>query len=234
MEMPDFAALRTMADKFGAYLGFDNSWASPILCRPIEHGADIVIEALTKYLSGHSDLLMGSISVASEELAQTIHAEMRALGIGVSPDDCGMVLRGIESAAVRIAHVGKVAFGLAARLEAEESIDRVLHPGLPTSAGYHLWRRYFDGASGVFSILMKPELIDKFARRFDALSVFRLGASWGGTHSVLGPMVINDERTINRSYVGRHVIRVSVGLESKEELERDLLSCVEWPRTTRG
>jgi cystathionine beta-lyase len=223
MEITDFAAVRALADALGAFVGCDNSWATPLLCRPLEQGADIVVEALSKYLTGHSDLLMGSVSVKTEPLAQRIDRGLRALGVGVSPDDCFLALRSLETAALRLAHVGASAEWLARELVGRGVAGAILHPALETFADHALWRRQFSGASGVFSVVMAPEDEARFARRFDGLSVFRIGASWGGTHSLLAPVILDGERTVARRYAGPPILRVSVGLEAKEDLADDLM-----------
>ncbi len=229
MEIPDFSVVRAIADKHGALLGCDNSWASPILCSPIALGADIVVEALTKYLSGHSDVLMGSISVASEELAIKVHTCMRALGAGVSPDDCSLVLRGMASAVVRLQHVGDAALSLARMAADWPSVAEVLHPALPSFPSHAHWKRQFSGASGLFSIVLAEESERDFAARFETLRTFKIGASWGGTHSVLAPVVLDEERTVDRKYALRNILRVSVGLEDEASLREDLEMCL-----TRG
>ncbi|MEX0409617.1 PLP-dependent transferase [Aquibium sp. LZ166] len=226
IEIPDFGRLHTLARTQGALIGYDNSWATPLLHRPLEQGADIVVEALTKYLTGHSDLLMGSISVASEELACTVHAYITSLGLGVSPDDCFLALRGMETASVRLAHVGFSALWLAEQLQSAAPVDEVLHPGLPTFNGHRCWRKRSFGTSGLFTVVLKPEDLGAFRRRFDSLSIFRLGASWGGTHSLLAPVFLDRERSLDRSYARKPLLRISSGLEAKEDLLEDLMGNV--------
>lgn len=222
MEIPDVPDIVRRAKAYGALVGCDNSWASPILCRPLELGADIVVEAVTKYLSGHSDVLLGSISVANEALATEVNGCMRSLGVGVSPDDCFLALRGIETAAVRLEHVGRTALELVRAISGKPCVEEVLYPALPESPGHDLWRRLFRGASGLFSVVLKDEAESRFAGRFDSLKVFSLGASWGGNHSILAPTILKGERTINTRYVGKKIVRVSAGLEAADDLIADL------------
>ena len=220
MEIADLAVMRTLADRLGALLGCDNSWATPLLCRPLEQGADIVVEALTKYLTGHSDLLMGSVSVRSEDLAARIDRGLRSLGVGVSPDDCFLALRGIETAAVRVAHVGASALWLADRMADLALVEEVLHPAMPAFRDHALWRKQFSGASGLFSLVLKVEDKRRFAERFNRLSIFRIGASWGGTQSLLAPVFLDKERSVVRTYTGLPIVRSQHRPGSKERPAR--------------
>jgi cysteine-S-conjugate beta-lyase len=225
MEIPSFAEIRALAESHGALVGCDNSWATPLLCKPIDLGADIVVESLTKHLAGHSDVFMGSISLRNEQLAAAVYDCVRALGVGVSPDDCSLVLRGMESAAVRIAHMGGNASLLAEELGSFQVIEQVLHPGLRSSPYHDLWKSQFSGASGVFSVVLREEDAGRFASRFDGLRTFQIGASWGGAHSIMAPAVIDEERTIDRTYAGKKLVRLSVGLEALADLRADLARC---------
>jgi cystathionine beta-lyase len=225
MESPDFARLRRLADAYGAVLGCDNSWATPLYCTPLALGCDIVVEAVTKYLAGHADLLLGSISLRDEALAGTVHGALRALGVGVSPDDCFLALRGLETAAVRLDRMQRSALALARRLGDFGSLEEVLHPALESFPDHALWRRQFRGASGLFSVVMKDEDAARLAARFDGLRLFRLGASWGGVQSLLAPTVLDAERTVNRRYADRPIVRLSIGLEAEEDLFDDLARC---------
>jgi len=222
MEVPDLARLRILAQTQGALLACDNSWATPLLCQPLSLGCDIVVEALTKYLAGHSDVLLGSISVADEALAARIHDCLRSLGVGVSPDDCFLVLRGMETAALRLARVGEVALDLARELATYPGIAEVLHPGLESSPDHALWRAQFGGASGLFSAVLRDNDEARLSASLESLRLFRLGASWGGVQSLLAPVVLDKERSVDRSYCGRPIVRLSIGLEEKEDLRADL------------
>ena len=222
MEIPDIPAIAKRAAARGALVGCDNTWATPILCKPLALGADIVVEAVTKYLSGHSDILLGSISVRDESLAAAIYDCARSLGVGVSPDDCFLALRGIETAAVRLDHIARTAMDLANWLAAKDCVAEVLYPALANSPHHERWRNLYRGASGLFSIVLEDEDDATFSARFKSLKVFSLGASWGGTHSLLVPVVLDAERTVNRTYANRKIVRLSAGLESTEDLLEDL------------
>lgn len=222
MEIQDLPAIAGAAHARGALVGCDNSWATPLLFKPLAHGADLSVEAVTKYMGGHSDLLMGSITVRDPDLLRRVRGTVRHLGVGVSPDDCSLALRGIQTLAVRLKHSGEVASELAQELSRRAEVERVLHPALPDCPGHDLWRRDFAGASGVFSVVLKPRYADAVANALAALRLFRIGASWGGTHSLVAPMPVRSSRTVTGWHGAEPVLRVSVGLESPGELRADL------------
>ena len=223
LEVADMSVMRGHADRIGAYLGCDNSWASPFCCRPLVLGADFVVEAVTKFLSGHSDLLMGSISVSKDAHASEIHEGMKCLGIGVSPDDCFLALRGLETAAIRIEKSAASALSLAQEIEHHPCVAEVLYPALQSSRFHSLWRAQFDRASGLFTVVFNNADVFDDPQLFNRLDHFSLGASWGGTHSVLSPARLDGERSVNREYCDRPLLRVSIGLETYEDLRDDLI-----------
>jgi cystathionine beta-lyase len=222
MEIQDVAAIAKAAHAKGALVGCDNTWATPLLFKPLAHGADFSMEAITKYIGGHSDLLMGSISVKDVGLHHRIKATMRMLGIGVSPDDCFLVLRGLETMGVRLRHMGQVAQAHASMIAESRAVARVLHPALATSPGHDLWKRDFAGASGVFSVVLKPGLEAELSPALSAMKVFSIGASWGGTHSLCVPMEIAKDRTLSALDPKTIVLRISIGLEDPLDLLDDL------------
>lgn len=224
MEIQDLPAIVDLAAKHHVLVGCDNSWASPIFCKPLEHGADIVVEAVTKYLSGHSDLLLGSITTGDDRIADNLHRHVRSLGIGVSPDDCFLALRGIETSNVRLRQIEHAAVELACHIDQQVSVAEVLHPALSSFKSHRLWKKLFKGSSGLFSFVMIDEPEKKFAERFDRLRFIRIGASWGGTQTILAPTILSAERTVNRAHVGRRIVRVSTGLEALEDLIAEMES----------
>jgi cystathionine beta-lyase len=174
MEVQDVPAIIEAAKATGAMVGCDNTWCSPLLFKPLEHGADFACEALTKYVGGHSDLLLGSITVTDMALRQIMKETMRSLGIGVSPDECSLALRGIETMGVRLAHVGRVSEDFARRLASLPAVDRVLHPALPSCPGHEFWQRDVKGSSGVFSMALKPGCEARLDAALTALRVFAI------------------------------------------------------------
>ncbi|WP_028717602.1 PLP-dependent aspartate aminotransferase family protein [Paracoccus sp. J39] len=233
MEVQDFRAIADLAHTNRALVGCDNTWATPLNFKPIQHGADLVVEALTKYFAGHSDVLMGSITTADGQVGVRIKQTMSRFGLGVSPDDCALVLRGIQTMHVRLRHVAAVSLRLAEWLARQPVVTQVLHPALPGAPGHELWRRDFLGASGVFSLVLKPEAAAHLNPALDKLRTFAIGASWGGTHSLLAPMDVATSRSLPRPGAPTTYLRVSIGLEAEEDLLADLETlCAELTRRT--
>ena len=222
MELMDLPAVAAIAHAAGALVGVDNTWATPLNFKPLTHGADIVTEALTKYVSGHSDVIMGSISVRDAGLAAPIKGFMGRMGIGVSSDDASLVLRGSETLALRLSHQAEVARRFALRLADHPLVARVLHPALPSDPANTLFQRDFLGASGVFSLTFPPAVAPNVAPALDALTLFAIGASWGGTRSLAAPMPVRANRTATVWPGPDLALRLSIGLEDEAELWDDL------------
>lgn len=221
MEVQDFGAIARIAHEKGALVGCDNTWATPLLFKPLDHGADFAMEALTKYISGHSDLLMGSVTVKDQDLRKNMRDIMRMLGIGVSPDEASLVLRGMETLAVRLKHCGQVAHRFAEALDDIFPKGCVLHPALPSCPGHEHYKRDFAGASGVFSIIVPAQYEANVDRALTDLKFFAIGASWGGTRSLVAPMSIKDNRIRENAHPGT-ILRLSIGLEEPSELWSDI------------
>ena len=222
MEILDLPGIAAIAHERGALVGIDNTWATPLNFKPLQHGADIVTEALTKFVSGHSDVLMGSITIRDEALIAPIRSLIGRMGIGVSPDDASLVLRGFETLGVRLRHSERVGLNFARRLAAHPLVERVLHPALDTFPGHAIWKRDFTGSSGVFSVLFRHDVSAHVAAALDALEVFVIGASWGGTRSLVAPMSIDGFRSATRWDGPETILRLSVGLEDQGELWADI------------
>lgn len=222
MEVQDIPAIAKAAKAKGALVGCDNTWATPLIFKPLAHGVDFAAEALTKYVGGHSDLLLGSITVADKALWQRMKETVRALGIGVSPDECALALRGIETMGVRLAHMGRVSEGFAKRLQPSPAIERVLHPALPSCPGHDFWKRDMGRSSGVFSLVLKPVPETMLEAALSALKVFAIGASWGGTRSLIAPMALEGDRSITPWTAPGATLRISIGLEDPDDLWSDL------------
>lgn len=222
MEVQDVPAIVELAHAKGALVGCDNTWASPLNFRPLDHGADLVVEALSKHFCGHSDVLMGSTTVRDEALGLKLKAALGRLGIGVSPDDCVLVARGIETLPVRLAQASKSAVELADWLSGHSAVGSVLYPALPGSVGHDVWKRDFDGACGVFSFSLRPDLAASAFPALDALELISIGASWGGTKSLIAPTSVRSLRTARPWTGADHLFRLNVGLENIEDIRVDL------------
>jgi cysteine-S-conjugate beta-lyase len=222
MEIMDLPSAAAIAHANGTLLGVDNTWATPLNLKPLALGADMVTEGLTKYVSGHADVLMGSLSLRDAADAEAVRAAIGRMGIGVSSDDAALVLRGSETLGVRMHHSARVALEFARRLQAWPQVARVLHPGLESDPGHTLFKRDFLGASGVFSVVFRPEVSRHVFTALDAFELFAIGASWGGTRSLAAPMPVKANRTATVWPHDDVVLRLSIGLEAEEELWADL------------
>ena len=222
MEVQDVPAIVTAAREHGVKVAADNAWATPLRFRPLDHGCDFSIIPLSKYLNGHSDVVMGAIAVRDVALYRRLKDFSRYLGLGASSDDASLVLRGIETLAVRLDRSEASALDLARWLQARPSVREVRHPALPGSPGHLIWKRDFTGSSGVFSVFLEPAVRSVLAPAIESLQLFAIGASWGGTRSVVA--VLDGPPTRNKkppSDTGP-VVRFSIGLENVEDLRTDL------------
>ena len=220
-EIPDIAALVELCKTKHITSAIDNTWSAGLSFKPFDHEIDISIQALTKYQGGHSDVIMGSISCNNTPLFARIENRNRLLGIGVSPDDCSLVLRGLHTLHLRYHAQAKSAVTLAQWLLNHPSIERVLHPALPSCDSHTLWKKYFTGSASIFSFTLKSPLSDSDACSIvDRLNVFKIGYSWGGPESLALAMPIQPERA-KRLNTGT-IIRLAVGLENVDDLKQDL------------
>lgn len=222
MEVQDVPAIVAMAQAAGALVGCDNTWASPLNFRPLDHGADLSVEALSKHFCGHSDVLMGSVTVRDDALGYRLKAAFGRLGIGVSPDDCALVSRGIETMAVRLERAAQSAGVIVDYLRAHPLVERVLYPPVAGSPGHAIWKRDFAGASGVLTFALREDAAASAFPALDRLKLISIGASWGGTKSLIAPTSVKTMRTANPWTGADYLMRLSVGLESAEDLREDL------------
>lgn len=224
MEMQDIRAISDAAHKHDCVVTIDNTWATPLYFKALDFGADVTIHAATKYPSGHSDILMGTVSANAKHWPTLSEANI-TLGICGAPDDSYQILRGLRTMGLRLEHHYKSALSVARWLEARNDVARVLHPALESFPGHALWKRDFKGASGVFSFVLPApsrEKIKPKAHAFlDALQLFGLGWSWGGYES-LAVHVNLDDRKIRKGPTDGAVIRLQIGLENVEDITADL------------
>ncbi|MCO5057928.1 MAG: cystathionine beta-lyase [Rhizobiaceae bacterium] len=219
-EMQDIPAIAKAARARDAIVMMDNTWATPIYFKPLDHGVDISIHAATKYPAGHSDVLLGTVS-ANERCWPTLREGFQTLGACAAPDDSYQVLRGLRTMCVRLAQHQKSALEIARWLEGQPGVARVLHPALESFPGHALWKRDFCGASGIFSIVLDGGA-EKQAHAFlDALEIFGLGYSWGGYESLAVHVFLGD-RTVARGDHEGPVMRLQIGLEDADDLKADL------------
>lgn len=218
-EVQDVPAIAGVARAHGAALLLDNTWATPLHYPALARGADLSIQAVTKYIGGHSDLMMGYVA-ANERYAARLLEYHDNTGLYVSGDDCFLALRGLRTLAVRLKRHQETATALAHWLQGRPEVSRVLYPALESDPGHALWRRDFTGACGLFGVVLKPTSKAAVTAMIDGLAHFGLGFSWGGYESLLVPADI--KRSATRFAAEGPVIRIHAGLEAVEDLIADL------------
>lgn len=232
-EVQDVPAIVAAARARGVAVAADNTWASHLGFRPLEHGVDIAMQALSKHASGHGDLVMGSLAVSDEALFRRLKDSARLLGYGVSADDCALCERGLMTMPVRMRHAWATARKLLDRLSQSDEVARLLHPSLPGHPGHALWRRDHAGAAGVFGVVFHPAAREAQAAALAALKIFRIGASWGGVHSLVAPGDPRKGRMPLDWLPPGFYWRLSIGLESADDLMDDLGAALAVLRSAR-
>lgn len=221
-EVQDISAIAEAAHEAGTLVVMDNSWATPLYFQPFDHGVDISIQAATKYLAGHSDVMMGAITT-TEALFRRVRVMSAILGAVPGPDDCYLALRGMRTLAVRLARHQETAMTLANWCESRAEVSRILHPAFADCPGHELWKRDFAGASGLFSIILdKHYPKDALARMLDNMELFKMGYSWGGFESLILPADPTPLRTACPWEAEGTLIRLHAGLEDPDDLIADL------------
>jgi cystathionine beta-lyase len=220
MEVQDVPAIAAAAHERGVKVAADNTYASGVYFDAFAHGVDVSMQALTKYIGGHSDLLLGSVTVRDEKDYERIGATMQVLGMSVSPDECSLALRGMQTLAVRLKALERSTLEVARWLAGRAEVARVLHPALESGVGHELWKRDFTGSTSVFSIELAPSYSRAQANALvDALELFPIGWSWGGVTSLA--VVVNPVRSAAPRRAGT-LIRFNIGLEDTADLIADL------------
>ena len=226
MEVQDVPAIVDVAHRHGALVALDNTYAAGVYFDAFGHGVDVTMQALTKYIGGHSDLLLGSVTVRTEDTYERVGQTHGRLGFGASPDDCSLGLRGLETLAVRLAALERNTLHVARALAAHPAVARVLHPALPSCPGHDVWRRDFTGSTSVFSIVLADGTSREAVLAFvDALRLFGIGYSWGGVHSLAlphGDITRDHGGPHRRSLYGDRLVRLNIGLEDPDDLVADL------------
>lgn len=221
MEVQDVPAIADAAHKAGALVVLDNTWAAGIYFDAFAHGVDINMQALTKYVGGHSDFLLGSVTVQDEALYQGLGATHQLLGFAASPDDCSLALRGLKTLAVRLAAIEKSALALAQWLVTRPEIELVLHPALPSCPGHEFFKRDFTGSTGVFSIVFKKQFTKEQVHTFvNSLELFKIGYSWAGVTSLAVAYDLSSRP--HRPDYAHRIVRLNIGLEDTSDLQADL------------
>ncbi len=212
-EILDLREISRIAREHGALTIIDNSWATPLFQQPLDLGIDITLHTGTKYLNGHSDVLCG-FAATSHELMKTLRPIAETLGATLSPEDAYMCMRGLRTLAIRMAHHMESGLTVARWLHDHPLVERVLHPALPDSPGYALWKSQMSGASGLFSVVLRPAAEGAVAAFANSLKLFGIAPSWGGFESLIAPFESKPDQPA--------IIRLAIGLEPVDALIADL------------
>jgi cysteine-S-conjugate beta-lyase len=223
MEIQDIPAITEFARSRGIATALDNTWASPLGFAALANGVDLCIHACTKYFGGHSDLLMGSISTNDSNIYGKLRGLQATMGQAVSPEDCALLSRGMDTFELRWLEQSSSAVHIADCLRALPQVDDVLHPAVNGAPGHAIWRRDFSGSGSVFSLRLRSTSLDVYEKIFSRFSVFSIGASWGGVHSVAAFYPHSEFNHRVQQRVEGSLIRLSIGLESTETLLSDLI-----------
>ena len=220
-EMQDIPAIAKVAHEKGALVLMDNTWATPLYFRAFDKGVDLSIQAGTKYIGGHSDIMFGCVSANAATLPK-LKETMNMLGLCVGPDDMFLALRGLRTLAVRLKRHHESGVTVARWLGNRPEVARVLHPALESDPGHAIWKRDFTGASGLFSVVLKPASQEAVYAFMDALALFGMGFSWGGFESLVILFDCADYRTATKWAPGGPTLRFHIGLEDTGDLIADL------------
>ena len=220
MEIQDVPAIVEAAHASGVHVALDNTYAAGVMFDAFAHGVDISMQALTKYVGGHSDLLLGTVSMRDAAGVEKLGPIYQQLGLAVSPDDCSLALRGLQTLALRLDILEKSALTIAHWLAEQTLVNRVLHPAMVSCPGHDLWVRDFIGSTSVFSFVFENHIDAKQVINFiNNLQIFRIGMSWGGVNSLA--VVYPDLIRPNQDFAGR-IVRLNIGLEDVDDLISDL------------
>jgi cysteine-S-conjugate beta-lyase len=221
-EMQDIPAIAEAAHDAGAVVALDNTWATPLYFKPFTHGVDISIHAATKYIVGHADAMLGAINAVGKATIERLQGCHDALGLCPGPEDVYLALRGLRTLGVRLERHQRSGLALAEWLAARPEVARVIHPALASDPGHAIWKRDFSGASGLFSIILKPMPKPALAAFLDGLALFGMGYSWGGFESLILPFDPRSYRTATQWQAEGPALRIHAGLEDVEDLKADL------------
>ena len=220
-EVQDVPAIAAVAHARGAQVVLDNTWATPLGFRAFDHGVDVAVHAATKYIGGHSDVLLGVI-VANEATHPALHRIWTDMGIAASSDDCFLGLRGLRTLAARLAQHQASALKIAGWLRSRPEVAEVLYPALPEARGHALWKRDFTAASGLFGVILRAVPRERIARMLNGMRLFGMGWSWGGFESLMIPTYPDRARSVTTWQAEGPTLRLQIGLEDPDDLIADL------------
>ena len=221
-DMQDAPAIAQLAKARGILTLMDNTWAAGLYFKPLDHGVDLSVQALTKYVGGHSDVFMGSAATRDPVLAESLDHAIWDFGWSVAPEDAYQMVRGLRTLSTRLARHGQSALVIAEWLRGQPAVAQVLYPALPGARDHEIWKRDYTGAAGLFSIVLKPCSDGAVHAFLNALRLFGLGFSWGGFESLALNCDPQFDKRVWPPNLGGPAIRLSIGLEDPEDLIADL------------
>ena len=220
-EVQDVPAIAEVAHSRGAVVIHDNTWASPYFFKPFEHGVDVSVQAVTKYIGGHSDIMSGALTT-TEAVHEKVRVMAHMLGACPGPDDCYLAQRGLRTLGVRMPRHQSSALAIAHWLQRRPEVERVMHPALEDHPGHDIWARDYLGSSGLFGAVLKPCSETALAAMFDGFEHYGMGASWGAYESLMIPTDPSAVRSATRWDVAGQTVRIHAGLEDIDDLIADL------------
>ena len=226
-EMQNIEAITSAAQNAGVLTAIDNTWATPLYFKPLEAGIDISIQAGTKYIAGHSDLVIGLVSAADKNLYKTIADHARLLGDTAGPDDCYLALRGLRTMPLRLQQQFKSTQEIVSWLYQLEEVKAVLYPPHPSDPGHAVWKKHFSGGSGLFGLLLQNSDLKSIGRFVDQLKYFQIGSSWGGFESLVAAQIPPLNRAGDKWQSEVCLLRFHIGLEDPADLIDDLTQALE-------
>jgi cysteine-S-conjugate beta-lyase len=227
MEVQDVPAMVRLARERGIRTAIDNTWASPLGFRALHHGVDFCIHACTKYFSGHSDVLMGSVSMNDAATYTRLRQMQATMGQAVSPEDCALMHRSLETYPLRWAHQTQAALEIARALRMHAEVVDIRFPALPGAADHAIWQRDFVGSGCVFTLQLTDAPLDAYRAFFATLRHFAIGASWGSVHSIAAFYPVSDFSDRTHAPVRAPLVRLSIGLEPVPELMHELCAALD-------
>ncbi|HQR10641.1 MAG TPA: cystathionine beta-lyase [Casimicrobiaceae bacterium] len=220
-DVQDVPAIAAVAHDRNALVIMDNSWATPLFFRAFDHGVDVSVHAATKFIGGHSDVLLGLV-VGNAATFPALHRLWTDMGVTASTDDCFLGLRGLRTLAVRLARHQASGIRIAEWLRGRPEVKEVIHPALPGARGHELWKRDFTGATSLFGIVLNPVAKERIDAMLDGFRLFGMGWSWGGYESLVIPIYPERVRTVSQWDAGGPGLRLYIGLEEPDDLIADL------------
>ncbi|MFT3726802.1 MAG: cystathionine beta-lyase [Terricaulis sp.] len=222
LEIMDVPAITAAARAKNVPVILDNTWSAGVNFKPFAHGVDLSVQALTKYQAGHADAFLGAVIASTPQWANRVLATYKQLGLFASPDDAFLVLRGLRTLALRLERQSASALAVAKWLQTRAEVETVLHPALKSHPDHTIWARDFAGASGLFSVALKPAPRERIKAMCEGYNVFAMGFSWGGYESLIVPSNDNIRRRVIRRKTEGELLRLSIGLEHPDDLIADL------------